>query len=205
MFRYTPLALFIFLFSSCENKSDQQLKIIEVKGRSDIAQLSPKVETYRMMVPEGWEIQLPGEEDPLLDTTKPLLTLHSQDVTIVFHNFPAEHLEQRVPPMAQVARWKKQFDSISELSVQIHPFSVAGFTGFQFEAVGVQKNTPVKVIAWSMQLTPELFQRLPGHASQQKGDWTLKAVGPPDQVEWIQEDLTRLASSIELVEGISQR
>lgn len=202
---YLCFIFLTFLVSSCENTPEEQLQIIEVKGRSERARLTPKLETYRMMVPQGWEIEFPPDEDPLLDTTMPLLTLRFGDVVAVFHNFPAESLEQRIPPIAQVTRWKKQFESLSEPTLQIFPFATSGFTGLQFEAVGIQKNEPIKVLAWSMQLTPELFQRLPEHASQQKGDWTLKASGPPDQLEMVQEDLFRVARSIELLEELSQR
>ncbi len=202
-----PLFLFLFLslLASCQTQPKNPLHTTEIWGRSDTATLSTREPIYRIQIPEGWTVIIPPLESSLTDTTEPLMTLINHDVKVTFHNFPVAKMDQRIPPQAQITRWKKQFDQLEETSVLLVPFATGGFTGIQFEATGVQKGTLISVKAWTMQLTPELFQKLPEKSLQEKSDWTLKAVGPSEQLELLQEDLQLMARSIELIREVPSR
>lgn len=202
---YVYLLLCSFFLCSCSTEPHNKINSLEILGRSDIETLSSRQPIYRMQIPEGWLTIIPAKELPLVDTTEPLLTLKKDDVTITFHNFPVSDITQRVPPIAQITRWKKQFRELYEITVVITPYAVSGFTGLQFEAKGTQKGEHRGILAWSMQLTPELFQKLPDSAVQQKADWTLKAVGPAETVDLLHQEISDLARSIELLTEIPQR
>lgn len=199
------LLLSLLLLTSCQSQPSAPLQTTIILGRSDSHTLSTREPIYRLQTPTDWKLTQPSETASLIDTTEPLLTLTHNDVTITFHNFPVKTIQQRIAPAAQIARWKKQFEQLEPTSVHLNSFSTAGFVGIQFEGTGVQKGIPVSVHAWSMQLTPELFQKLPEGAIQDKADWTLKAVGPPDQLELLQEDLQTIAKSVELIREIPSR
>lgn len=199
------LFLCCLFLCGCTTTEQKETLSLEVLGRSDPKNLSSRQLIYSIQIPADWEWSAPPITQSLVDTTEPLLTLHKNGVTVTFHNFPAKTLTQRIPPFSQIARWKNQFEQLDEASTHITPFSVAGFTGLQFQASGIQKGNPTGVIAWSMQLTPELFQKLPEDSLQQKADWTLKAVGQPDQIELLAADLSAIAKSIELLQEIPQR
>lgn len=196
---------FCLILCSCSSNETPTLQTLEILGRSDPLTLSSKTLIYRMQIPEGWNVEFPDKEASLIDTKEPLLTLKKELVTVTFHNFPASHLSDRIPPIAQVTRWKNQLNPIDESSLQITPFAVAGFVGLQFDASGTHKGTPTRILAWSLQLTPELFQKLPETASQQKADWTLKAVGSPETILLLEPELLTIARSVELIMEIPSR
>lgn len=189
----------------CSSPEQSDVRYVDIFGRGDRETMASKKLTYRMGIPAGWNIISPETDASLIDTTEPLLTLTKEDVTITFHNFPVNSVAERVPPLSQIARWKNQFSQLDEASLEITPYSVAGFTGFQFTATGVQKEKNVKVVAWILQLTPELFQKLPHGSSQDKADWTLKAVGPPEHLFYLEDEVKSIARSVELIAEIPGR
>lgn len=200
---YTILAS--LCLCACSEPNGETFRTVEILGRGHPETLIQKEFVYRMQFPKGWILQLPDEKASLIDTREPLFTLEKENITITFHNFPVKALNERIPPSMQISRWRKQFDQLDEHSMELVPFSTAGFTGLQFYAEGIQKNHPMAVLAWSMQLTPELFQRLPDDAVQEKADWTLKAVGDPEQMMLNKHEILGIASSIELIREISLR
>ncbi len=67
------------------------------------------------------------------------------------------------------------------------------------------KGQKQKMIAWSVELTAELYQRLPEDAIQEKANWTLKAVGNADDIQKWELELQQIANSIELIQEIWMR
>ncbi len=201
-YRYIILC---FLFLCACSETSNTATPLEILGRSDRDTLSSRKPVYRMVIPEGWDIALPSADLPLIDTTEPLLTLKKDDITVTFHSFPLQQIDQQIPPIAQIERWKKQFRELYEITVVITPFSVSGFTGLQFEATGISKGEETGMLAWSMNLSRDFFPKLPHEAFQEKGDWTLKAVGPIDAIQLNRSDLLSLARSLELIREIPQR
>ena len=203
--KFIILAYLLFFICSCSQNDSFPLQTLEIYGRSDPTTHSSKELIYRMQVPIDWNVQFPSSDASLIDTKEPLLTLTKSDVIVTFHNFPTSDLSHRIPVMAQATRWKNQFSEIDESHLHLLPFAVSGFIGIQFDGTGIQKGSPVRVLAWALQLTPELFQKLPNNAFQQKADLTLKAVGPPENLAALETELILIASSIELIQEISFR
>lgn len=167
---------------------------------------------YDAKVPSDWIRVNPNVNDSIADTTKPLVEFtivegnHSARITV--HNFPSNTLEERIPTMAQIERWKKQCHSIESQPVTI-PESHDGFIGFFLECkykIGEQK---IQLMGWTMQLAPEFYQRLSHDNSyfsrQERADYTIKVVGPEDLILKHREAIMSFANSFELIHALPSR
>lgn len=86
---------------------------------------------YRIEVPEHWQtISIIPTQDSML----PIAEFKDGTIKIVIHNFPG----MRIPPAAQVDRWKRQ-----ALARYTEPQSFSGFQGLLYE----NENT----LAWAME------------------------------------------------------
>jgi len=177
---------------------------------------------YRAKVPVHWVRVVPLSTESLLDTMKPLSEFLIKDdagtgqVKIAIHNFPSDHLNARIAPMAQILRWKKQFSSLDPTSEQLIPQAFGGFSGFLFVGSGTlsgQENLSM-MLAWTMQIYPEHYQSLslafPGNEGfdrvrQMRADYTLKVTGPKQLVEKNREAIMSFATSFELIHEIPLR
>jgi hypothetical protein len=120
-----------------------------------------------------------------------------EKVRITVHNFPAETLEGRIPPGAQVARWRRQLNLTSPTSHRVLPVSHGGFVGLHLEGPGI--------LAWAMQLAAPHFRALqqhPHNAKQCCADYTIKATGPQILLTVHEEEIHAFARSFELIEEI---
>ena len=131
-------------------------------------------------------------------------------IRITVHNFPADSLEKRIPPLAQVTRWKRQLGVIDSKSESTKPQSFAGYYGLLLEATGLIDKERVTMMGWALQLAPEHFRALQKATSlgieqrhrQMRGDITIKAVGPEDFMKKNRQDIFNFAHSFQLIDDI---
>jgi len=178
---------------------------VTIAGREE-----PRTPLYRAQVapvlrlkPELQVLSLKPELQNLKDTTIPLAEFTIEDVKVTVHNFPSDRLEDRIPPAAQIARWKQQFDEILPSNTQISPAAHGGFSGLYFQGTGISHGLPHAVLGWSMQIAPEHYQNLHDQRYRQmRSDYTIKAVGPPDQIQKHRKEIEQFANTFELIEEI---
>lgn len=193
----------LLLCASCNSSGGESLVSHKICGR-DAAH--PWI--YRIKAPSSWE---PGIiDDSLADTTKEICAFTIDgEIKITIHNFPSESLEQRIPPAAQISRWKRQFTHLDLPSLTTIPQTFSGFVGFLFEAKGSLNGKEQAVLGWSMQLAPQHYRMLtalaPAHLQDLRSDVTIKVVGPQELVEQHREEIVRFARSFELIEAIPSK
>ncbi len=176
--------LLCLLLCSCEHATQSAAQTWQlIAGRNPDQQ-----PVYRTIVPEQWH-RLPSEKS-LKDTTKPICEYRIADeIRLVVHNFPSDSLTQRIPVQAQVARWQRQAGP-GILSQECQN----GFVGLRLEADNL--------IAWAMQLDPELYLALNEKERERRADYTIKATGPQNLLEAHRCQLEAFAKWFELIEPI---
>lgn len=173
----------VLMLSSCSNNEPHASHPIHsIAGRLSLNLL------YQTQVPENWILQ--QESDDKKDTRVPLAAWKKGSVVITFHNFSPE---LAIPPGAQVQRWKNQLKGIIE--EETTSTAHGGFGGFRWEAYSPDQG----VIAYAMQMNNTLKQKL---RSEGRADWTLKAVGPPEEIQDLADEIDLIASHLELIESI---
>lgn len=214
------LTLYPLLFCwSCTDQapkmSDNQLVWQNIPGRdTGISRIRPFI--YRVKAPASWHRQFPSDTDSIFDTTKPLCEFlikeNTSMIRITIHNFPTDEIEERIAPASQIARWKRQFEQLDEISLNVKPIAHGGFAGLFFEAIGTLENRKTKVLGWSLQLSAEHYRNLASidlstqnEFKQLRSDYTIKVVGPVELVEKHQAILMLFANSFELIEEIPGR
>ncbi len=201
----------LFLSTACSS-SPSSLNSNEwqyFSGRNTEASLEKPL-IYRARVPDSWQRTTPLSSESILDTRKPLSEFlignEECSIRLTLHNFPTSSMEERVPPIAQISRWKKQFDYLEAVSINVIPLSQGGFSGLYFEASGIQHEIPVTVIGWSMQLAPEHYRTLAQSTNdisiQMRSDYTIKAIGSPDSILKHKKHLIEFAKTFELIHEI---
>jgi hypothetical protein len=173
--------------------------------------------TYRVRVPRHWVRHDPAPDESIADTRKNLCSFTIEDVDgsiqITIHNFPSESLDARIPPVAQLTRWQRQFSRPQ--SHQVTPQAFGGFAGLRLEMTGYMDNQPseVMMLAWAMQMAHEHYNQLmwgkdqqdEHRLSQMRADYTIKAVGPIALMQRHKKALVRMARRFELIEEIPSR
>jgi hypothetical protein len=162
---------------------------------------------YRAEVPSDW-IQK-DVQDPNHDTTMPLVEFiigrAPTDIRLTIHNFPFSTMEGRIPPAAQVLRWRKQLNLYDPINSIATPVSNCGFTGLYFAAM----QTPIALLAWSMNMADEHARYLLAHTHaiqpQMAADYTIKAQGPLSALWQHKLEIERFAGSFELIAEIPSR
>lgn len=184
------LLIFLLLFTSCGSPERPQ----EIRAHQQTLCGRDGVPIYQAEVPLSWKKIDPKAHQNLSDTTVPICSFETGNILITVHNFPYTSLEQRVPPLAQIARWKEQFYVHNG---DVNPASHGGFGGFRLEA-----NDPYGkgIIAYAMQMTPSLFRTVDN--PQIKADYTIKAVGPTHEIEAERDAIDAFANSFELIQPI---
>lgn len=168
---------------------------------------------YRARVPTGWERKDPAPGESLADTMKALCEFHfaegGQSVRITIHNFPADNFDARIPPGAQVARWKRQFAALNPTDAVVVPQSHGGFAGLLLEATGTMDGKAMTMLGWSMQLAPEHYRVLmvlnDRYSRQMAADYTIKAIGDQELIKIKRDQIIDFANSFELVKEIPVR
>ncbi|MCE5315856.1 MAG: hypothetical protein LLG04_00655 [Parachlamydia sp.] len=198
------ISLLLLLSVSCRREGPPPIfSVVEIAGRETSEPI------YRAKMPEGWEKQQPAY--PNTDTTKALAEFFLRGpegtIRLTFHNFPSE---QDIPPMAQITRWKKQFEHLDPGSVSIDPKAFSGFIGFFFEGSGQLSGETKIVLGWAMQLAPQHFQFLQTPVSrveasrfrQMRASFTIKTVGPKELMAKHQKAIIAFAESFELIDEL---
>lgn len=209
--------IFLCCFSSCAQEEPPVSlvqKRIEISARDDGSMKEHSPLIYRFKVNPEWKLSLPDRRESIADTTKALAEIFildgSQKIRIAIHNFPSDQMNERIPPLAQIARWKKQFQALMPQHVTITPQAFGGYQGYLMEATGLMHDTSTTVMGWSLQLPPEHYQSLNKAISrseqikfrQMRGDVTIKAVGPKDLMHKHREEIVAFARSFQLIDDI---
>lgn len=165
---------------------------------------------YRALVPSHWTRQDPSPEESIIDTTKAIcaFTIHENDqlIRLTIHTFPILQDRMRIPPQAQIARWKGQFEELDLVATHTLPDAHGGFSGLFFEGEGILHGNDTKVIGWSMQLAP-IFERQLNQGRDpldqyKRADYTIKASGPPDLMNKHRQEILTFARSFELIDEL---
>jgi hypothetical protein len=165
---------------------------------------------YIAKVPSDWIRKDPSATESIIDTTKPLCEFlikeGADEGYITIYNFPTDHSEERIPPSAQIMRWKGQFETLDPQLTAISPEAHGGFVGLFLECQGILKGQPTKLLGWAMQLAPEHYQKLSSHQAfnikQIRADYTIKAWGSPDLINKHRTDIITFANSFELLDEL---
>jgi len=196
----------LLLFTGC-NKCPEKVPPFtsqEFTGREEIINEKVLVRrpVYRAKVPTGWTRLDP--EGSIRDTREPNVSFLIEDsLKVTVHSFPTEKLEERIPPFAQVERWKRQLGDVDAL---VESAGHGGFVGLFFEGP--------TVLAWSMQLDLEHYQTLSflanspsedEHFKQMRADYTIKVSGPQVLIDKHRDELFLFANSFELIQEIPKR
>ena len=211
-------ACVLFILNACASPEapNTTLTTYEIGGRDEIRSkgIPVRYPVYRVKAPLYWEIERPSSGESIADSTKPLVEFAIEEdgeaVRIAIHNFPSEIIDQRIPPSAQIARWKRQFDAIDPASVHTEPQAFGGFTGLFFQASGTFHGQETAMLCWAMQLPAVQYRNLllPGTPEelrffkQMRADYTIKVTGPVYLVEKHKEAIIAFARSFELIQEI---
>lgn len=186
------------------------LTLHEIKGRERVA-------VYRARAPKEWIRHDPLPTDSLTDTTKNIcefLVRNDNDlIRITIHNFPTEPDNKLPPPAAQVARWQRQFQSLSATDSLVEPQTFNGYSGLFFKGVGELNKELITVLGWALRIAPEHNRTLSYpptkdlHSLYQemRADITIKAVGPQSMMGTYEGEIIRFAHSFELIKEIPSR
>lgn len=191
----------LFFLAACSAPPQNVEQKVEIFGR-DTGNPTERSPLYTISVPDGWRITT--SLNSVADTKLPLIELsyeeNEQTIRLTIHNFPYTSFDLHIPPQAQIARWKKQFDTLT--TGEITPQAFAGFVGFSFFGSGEGKEHTA-VLGWALQLAPEHEKMLATTPlkfdKQMRSDVTIKATGPLDLIEKEQENIKTIARSFELI------
>lgn len=202
------IAVFLTLFS-CEKQDSSKADFSEhfIHSRDDGISLQ-RFPLYSVKVPSYWITNDSSPSISIADTRKPLQEYLIQEaegtIKISIHNFPTKTLNERIPPNAQIHRWRNQFDSLIPSLTFIANESHDGFIGLLLEAEGTLNNKPTKILGWAMQLAPEYCEQLNDddmspYLQQACSDYTIKVVGPPNLIKKYRQDIITFANSFALI------
>lgn len=209
LFRLPGILLFFLGCSSVPEGTPANWQ--EISARN-VANSLHRPAIYHAQVPVGWERIDPDPDHSLEDTTKPICEylIHEGSIKarITIHTFPIVPSGPRIPPIAQINRWKSQFQELDPLSVCIYPESHGGFSGLGLTAEGVYQNEQVTMMAWSMVLAQEFVAKLELHGNAldryKLADFTIKIVGNSKLIEINRVDIMRFFKSFELIDELPQ-
>lgn len=213
MVRYSIWLL--LLLSACSREPTSPLPWVEISGRDELP-LTGKVTRYplyRTVVPVHWKREEPPTDQSNFDTTLPIATFYVDEITLWVHNFPANALSERIPPGAQIARWKRQLTPSPHHPTEVKPVAHGGFSGLYLEGEGELKGEEQGVLAWAMQLGQDHFQALLIEGSpeeerfyrQMRADYTIKAVGPSEKIRLHKHEIHQFARRFELIQEVPSR
>jgi hypothetical protein len=208
------LFLTLILLCGCSEAPPPSHPMQEIKGRD---YHGARFYVYRARVPLNWIRKDPLAEESLTDTTKSLCEFfipgNEGFIRIAIHNFPSNTLDERIPPMAQIARWQRQFDPLQAEESSTLPQAFNGYIGLKFKGIGLMDGTNTMMLAWSLQLGKEHFQMLSNPKNpadhnnfrEMRADVTIKATGPKSLMEDHEEEIIAFARSFELIKEIPSR
>lgn len=213
MKRFGLLIILVGFLGSCSEQSSGEIASYqEICGRDE--ENHDRSPIYRVRVPASWTRNDPAKDASNSDSTTPLCEFFipgedGQRIRITIYNFPTEELDTRIPPEAQVARWRGQFPILNSANMTTIAQSFSGFSGLLFEGAGED----LSVMGWAMQMAPEHLSVLGSSGSslsaaeayqhkQMRADFTIKATGPKMLVAKNRKAIIAFARSFELIEEI---
>lgn len=208
--KYPIIILMTLILVGCnKSTSSPPLSWQLITGRDD-GQSQERPLLYRALVPSSWIRQDPPAAESIADTTKSICEFfiheNEQTVRLTFHTFPIADHHMRIPPQAQIARWKRQFEELDLIATYTQPDSHGGFSGLYFEGEGILQGKPLKVIGWSMQLASayerQLSQGREPLDRMKRADYTIKTSGPPDLMNKYRPAIVAFAGSFELIDEL---
>lgn len=209
------LVLSVILTSCSSQEYDTSMNTyINIPGRDLEAATGERPLIYRAKIPKDWIYVIPDHKSSISDTMKSIADCYiredNAEVRIAIHNFPTHSLKDRIPPSAQVSRWKEQFEVLERANVEVIPQSFAGYAGFRFDGEGIIEGEDKRVLGWAMQLGTEnsLSLEIPHeglsetHRHQMRSDFTIKAMGSPFLIAKYRDTIIHFANSFELIDEI---
>ncbi len=209
------LFICLILLVSCNSSPQNSIASTTshpIHGRDEGIPPYHRTPIYRAKAPGSWQRKDPQSEESIQDSKKALceFLINNPDgsIRITIHNFPSNQAESRIPPNAQVARWKRQFSQLDAANTLIDQKSWGGFFGLYFEGKGVIEGKSVLVMGWAMQLAPEHYSTLDAaiedkvFLKQLRAEYTIKAVGSPQSMEYHRQQIHDFARTFELIEDI---
>lgn len=161
---------------------------------------------YRAKIPEDWHFRLPPKNQSLDDTTKANaeieISFGLSSILITIHTFPFSTSQNRILPLAQVERWKRQLSS-SSLDYEMTKAHHSGFSGLFLENTGWQNGKETAFLAWSMQLG-SLYVQLLEEGSLLLADYTIKASGSPQDIKAAKEAIIQFFYTFEPCQELSE-
>lgn len=202
--------LSIYLITSCNYTPPSSSQSWQFFAGRDNGQTLDRPQIYRALVPSHWIRHDTSSEESLVDTTKSICEFTIQDndqsIRLTIHTFPILQDRMRIPPIAQITRWKGQFEELDLIATHTLPDAHGGFNGLFFEGEGILNGKEAKVMGWSMQLAP-IFER---HLNQgrspldqsKRADYTIKASGPLHSMNKHRQEIIAFANSFELIDEL---
>lgn len=198
----------LLILSSCDSASslaDSKPTWQSITGRR-VNEGGERDFIYGVKVPNHWirkesDLQLDLTADTTLSLCEFYILEGDNEIRITLHNFPQDAEQMKIPPAAQVLRWKNQFDELDLSSSHVISDSFNGFTGLFFEGEGILKGNLSKVMGWSMQLANE-YARHPYLDREKRADYTIKAVGPIELMNRYRPSIIDFAHTFELIEEL---
>lgn len=210
--RPTKILTLILLYSLCGCDHTENVEIswqqFCCRDRGDPAE---RLALYRAKIPAHWIRQ--DSIESVVDSTKPICTflIGEDPIHLAIHTFTVDAFEQRVPPIAQITRWKRQFDELDLSTLIVEQHAHGGFTGLSLYASGLLKDKESCVLGYSMQIAPQHWMTLqndtgtPFKQKQMAADYTLKAVGSPSSIAKWKDEIEVFANSFELIDEVPTR
>ena len=166
---------------------------------------------WRVRRPSHW--QKVSRHGSVADTTLPvqewIIGQGEDPVTVQLHSFPSSSPEGRIPPMAQITRWQKQFSPHPVPEIELTNQAFSGYVGYLLDGRGEMKGKEVRVLAWAMSLPERSYHVLSKDAGKQRdlviekqSDLTIKAVGREEDVDRHEPEIRSFSRSLELIEPI---
>lgn len=201
---FTWMLLLLVFLTGCSQQETPQAtwQTFEARDQGEPLDRAP---LYRAKVPAEWIRKDPTQDESIADTMKPISEfLIDGDVRLTIHTFPIT--DQRIPPQAQINRWKSQFNLLDPLMTSTTPQFHDGFIGLFFEAEGQIQGKDTMMLGWSMNLANEYETKLRSSSHpldlKKRADYTIKVVGPSLKVAKSRKAILLFANSFELIDEL---
>jgi hypothetical protein len=206
-----PIFLLLLILCGCQEPSREPTERSwqTIHARDNGVTLE-RIALYRARIPTSWSRKDPPPNESIADTKKPLCEfLIGEDkspIRLKIHTFPIATPEAQVPPQAQIARWRSQFEQLNPLDVRLIAESHGGFSGLRFEGKGEMNGENVQLLGWSMNLASDYVRKLAMELSPtdrlKRADYTIKATGHPSAMGKHRDDIIAFANSFELIDEL---
>ncbi len=110
------LCLILLIGCNPNSPSSRPLSAWQLIPARDEGESTHRLMIYRALAPSSWIRQDPQPDESIADTTKSVCEFYireeGQSIRLTIHTFPLIQPHSRIPPQAQIARWKRQFEEM---------------------------------------------------------------------------------------------